>query len=98
MTVTLQIEALRERQRRVWEEGLTSYLQVVACSLGLCGEAQAIEDAVATAPRPEDKQRAQHRLQSLQHARKRAWERIENEVKQLEVAIAVLERAERGEV
>jgi len=96
--VAALIETLKERQRALWEQALPHYMKAVSCQLGLCGEAKAIEDSIAAESRPDEKQRLQVKLQSLQHAQQRGWQKLETEVRQLEVAIEVLQRKARGEL
>jgi hypothetical protein len=94
--VQLVREAATAIREAVWEAGIADYDKATACTLGLCGEVQVLEDALAMAETPESEERAKRKLQSRQHQQKRAWAKVENEVRQWRVMLAKLDEMENG--
>jgi len=91
-----EIEALDDRQRGLWLEARRAYMDMRGCSLGLCGQLDAIEEIAQTNPDADKRKEAADRARAMRAERKQAWDNRENLIAQIEVAKDVLRRRADG--
>ncbi len=90
-----EIEALQALQARIWIEGLNKYLESKRCKLGLCGKMNDLDLLAKTAVKVEDREEARRCLDGELGKRDMAWNRVAQQIEQIEITIAKLrERAD----
>ena len=87
-----EIERLREHQEAIWREGLRKYLDMRSCDLGLCGKIDALVYSANTTPDPKRREKLEAEIKHLRDCRREAWNLVDREITQIEIAIAVLRR------
>ena len=87
-----EIERLREHQRGVWSEGFQKYLDARSCDLGLCGKIDALVYSANTCQDPKQREKLEAEIKHLRDCRREAWNLVDREITQIEIAIAVLRR------
>ncbi len=90
-----EIETFQQRQVDIWAAGLEKYLESKRCKLGLCGKMNDLDLLAKTAAKTEDREDARRLLDSELGKRDMAWNRVAQQIEQIEITIAKLrERAD----
>lgn len=88
-----EVERLREQQETVWRMSLRDYVDLRRCDLGLCKEIDSLVEAANACKDRKKREEMEAEILHLRDCRKEVWNRVDREITQLEIAIAVLERA-----